>query len=57
VKPGGGAACSGGSVGFNSRSNSENMAQARNASRARGGATRGAVKRARIALIGSDAAG
>src|SRR6266404_2007870 len=57
VKPGGGAACSGGSVGFNSRSNSENMAQARNASRARGDATRGAVKRARIALIGSDAAG
>src|SRR5262249_40961370 len=39
AKPGGGAACSGGSVGFNSRSNSENMAQARNASRARGDAT------------------
>jgi hypothetical protein len=33
------------------------MAQARNASRARDDATRGAVKRARIALIGSDAGG
>src|SRR6516225_9320084 len=39
VKPGGGSACSGGSVGFNSRSNRENMAQARNASRTRGDAT------------------
>ncbi len=43
TKPGGGSACSGGSVGFNSRSKSENMAQARNASRARDDATRGAV--------------
>src|SRR5215831_11038110 len=58
TKPGGGTACSGGwSVGFNSRSKSENMAQARNASRARDDATRGAVRRARITLIGSDAGG
>src|SRR5262249_56496792 len=58
TKPGGGAACSGGwSVGFNSRSKSENMAQARNASRARDDATRGAVRRARLTLIGSDGGG
>ena len=45
MKPGGGAASSGKSVGFSSRSNSENMARARNGARPLCDAMRGAVKR------------
>ena len=45
MKPGGGSASSGKSVGFSSRSNSENMARARNGARPHCDAMRGAVKR------------
>src|SRR5262249_61986797 len=50
IKLDGGAACSGGSVGFNSRSKRENMARTQvNGWRARGGAWRPG---ARLAVIG-----
>src|SRR3954463_5653570 len=45
MKPGGGSASPGKSVGFSSRSNSENMARARNGARPLCDAPRGAVER------------